>query len=107
MTEADVERCADALCAYQREVTAVFGRREQREWSRFYLCGQLSKLERKTMEPMVLALLKTDRNAVRGLQQFIVIVYRVSALLGVTSEFKSTLFTADCMRRPMCVACRE
>ena len=71
MTEADVERCADALCAYQREVTAVFARREQREWSRFYLCGQLSKLERKTMEPMVLALLKTDRNAVRGLQQFI------------------------------------
>ena len=71
MTEADVDRCADALCAYQREVTAGFSRREQREWSRFYLCGQLSNLERKTMEPMVLALLKADRNAVRGLQQFI------------------------------------
>ena len=36
-------------------MTAVFARREQREWSRFYLCGQLSNLERKTMEPMVLA----------------------------------------------------
>jgi SRSO17 transposase len=71
MTEADVERCADALCAYQREVTAGFARREQREWSRFYLCGQLSNLERKTMEPMVLALLRADRNTVRGLQQFI------------------------------------
>lgn len=70
MTEADVERCADALCAYQREVTAVFARREQREWSRFYLCGQLSNLERKTMEPMVLALLEANQNAVRGLQQF-------------------------------------
>jgi hypothetical protein len=44
---------------------------EQREWLRFYLCGQLSNLERKTMEPMVLALLKADRNAVRGLQRFI------------------------------------
>ena len=71
MTETDVERCADALCAYQREVTAVFARREQRDWSRFYLCGQLSNVERKTMEPMVLALLGPDRNAVRGLQQFI------------------------------------
>ena len=71
MTEADVERCGDALCAYQREVTTVFGRREQRDWSRFYLCGQLSNVERKTMEPMVLALLGADRNAVRGLQQFI------------------------------------
>ena len=71
MTETDIERCADALCAYQREVTAVFARREQREWSRFYLCGQLSNVERKTMEPMVLTLLGADRNAVRGLQQFI------------------------------------
>jgi SRSO17 transposase len=71
MTEADVERCADALCTYQREVTAGFARREQREWSRFYLCGQLSNLERKTMEPMVLALLDAKQNAVRGLQQFI------------------------------------
>jgi SRSO17 transposase len=71
MTEADVERCADALCAYQREVTAGFARREQREWSRFYLCGQLSNLKRKTMEPMVLALLDANWNAVRGLQQFI------------------------------------
>ena len=71
LTGADVERCADALCAYQREVTAVFARREQRDWSQFYLCGQLSNVERKTMEPLVLALLGADRNAVRGLQQFI------------------------------------
>ena len=71
LTEMDVERCADALCAYQREVTAVFARREQRDWSRFYLCGQLSNVERKTMEPLVLALLGPDQNAVRGLQQFI------------------------------------
>jgi len=70
LTETDVERCAAMLCAYQREVTTVFGRREQRDWSRFYLCGQLSKAERKTMEPLVLALLGADRNAVRGLQQF-------------------------------------
>ena len=71
MIEAEVERCADALCAYQREVTAVFARHEQREWSQFYPRGRLSNLERKTMEPMVLALLGANRNAGRGLQQFI------------------------------------
>jgi SRSO17 transposase len=36
-----------------------------------YLCGQLSNLERKTIEPMVLSLLGADPNAIRGLQQFI------------------------------------
>jgi len=49
----------------------VFQRREQRYWSLIYLCGQLSDLERKTIEPMVLALLGPDSNLVRAGQQFI------------------------------------
>ena len=36
-----------------------------------YLCGQLLGLERKTIEPMVLALHGPDLNAIRALQQFI------------------------------------
>jgi SRSO17 transposase len=49
----------------------LWQRREQREWSAFYLCGQLANLERKTVEPMVLALRGPSENAMRGLQQFI------------------------------------
>jgi SRSO17 transposase len=49
----------------------MFGRREQREWSKFYLRGQLSDLERKTIEPMVLALHGSDGAAVRAVQQFL------------------------------------
>jgi SRSO17 transposase len=49
----------------------VFERREQRKWSMVYLCGQLSELERKTIEPMALQLLGVDHDAIRGLQQFI------------------------------------
>jgi hypothetical protein len=36
-----------------------------------YLCGQLSTLERKTVEPMILAQIGADPNAIRGMQQFI------------------------------------
>ncbi len=35
------------------------------------MCGQLSNLERKTIEPMVLALFGSDANAVRPAQHFI------------------------------------
>jgi SRSO17 transposase len=48
-----------------------FTRREQREWSLLYLCGQLSNLERKTIEPIMLALQGADPNAVRAAQRFI------------------------------------
>ena len=71
LTEADWQALSDELIRYHRRVRDVFGRREQRRWSIVYLCGQLSELERKTIEPMVLKLVGPDRNAIRGLQQFI------------------------------------
>lgn len=67
----DVQASADALIAFQRLFRSVFQRREQREWSALYLCGQLSNLERKTLEPIVTAFCGPDPNAMRGLQQFI------------------------------------
>jgi SRSO17 transposase len=71
LSEADWQALSDELIRYHRRVRDVFGRTEQRQWSIVYLCGQLSELERKTIEPMVLKLLGPDRNAIRGLQQFI------------------------------------
>jgi hypothetical protein len=50
----DIEAISDELKAYHRLFHGVFQRREQRYWSLVYLCGQLSDLDRKTIEPMVL-----------------------------------------------------
>jgi SRSO17 transposase len=66
-----VEAMGEAILSYHRLFHACFQRREQSQWSRFYLCGQLSNLERKTIEPMVLALLGDEPNQIRALQQFI------------------------------------
>ncbi len=71
LTERDLQAAADELINFHRLFHAVFQRREQREWSAFYLCGQLANLQRKTIEPMVLALRGADSNAMRGLQQYI------------------------------------
>jgi len=62
---------AEELQVFHRHFQPLFPRREQRAWSLLYLCGQLSNLERKTIEPMVLSLIGADPNAIRGLQQFI------------------------------------
>jgi SRSO17 transposase len=62
---------AEALVTYHALFHDLFQRREQREWSAFYLRGQLSAIERKTVEPMVLALQGPDRAAVRAGQQFL------------------------------------
>ena len=67
----DVIMSADELLAFHRQFQSMFTRREQRRWSLLYLCGQLSNLERKTIEPIVLALIGANPNAIRGLQQFI------------------------------------
>ena len=67
----DIAGIGDELVAFQRQYHSVFQRREQRHCSMFYLCGQLSGLERKTIEPMVMALAGPDLNAIRALQQFI------------------------------------
>ena len=67
----DLEAMAEELVAYHAQFHDLFQRREQREWSAFYLRGQLSDLERKTVEPMVLALHGPDLAAVRAGQQFL------------------------------------
>ena len=68
---ADLVASIKALIEYHHAFDSVFVRDEQRGWSLFYLCGQLANLERKTIEPMVLALFGADGQAVRALQHFI------------------------------------
>jgi SRSO17 transposase len=70
-TPEDIDASAEELIAFHALFQDCFTRREQREWSLFYLCGQLSNLERKTIEPMVLALYGADPNVVRAAQRFI------------------------------------
>jgi SRSO17 transposase len=65
----DLKNLAAELSQYSAEYAPLFQRREQREWAQLYLCGQLSELERKSIEPMVLR--GQDLNAVRAVQQFI------------------------------------
>ena len=67
----DVEAMAAELGTYHALFHDLFQRREQREWSAFYLRGQLADIERKTVEPMVLALQGPDLAAVRAGQQFL------------------------------------
>jgi SRSO17 transposase len=62
---------AEELVTYHALFHDLFQRREQREWSEFYLRGQVADLERKTVEPMVLALKGPDLAAVRAGQQFL------------------------------------
>jgi len=64
----DVETLADALLAYHAEFAPLFRRAEQRHWALQYLQGQLLDLERKSIEPMALALADGD---VQAMQQFI------------------------------------
>jgi SRSO17 transposase len=66
----DVALSMEALLTYHRELQGLFQRREQREWSFFYLFGQLANLERKTIEGMVLGLLSTQPKLIRAVQQF-------------------------------------
>jgi SRSO17 transposase len=67
----DLEAMAEELVTYHALFHELFQRREQREWSAFYLRGQLSDIERKTVEPMVLALKGPNQAAVRAGQQFL------------------------------------
>lgn len=64
----DVEALAEALLAYHAEFAPLFRRAEQRRWALKYLQGQLLDLERKSIEPMALALADGD---VQAMQQFI------------------------------------
>jgi hypothetical protein len=68
LAKRDVEAMAEDLVKFHALVQDLFVRREQREWSEFYVRGQRSDLERKTAEPMVLQLKGADPVAVRTLQ---------------------------------------
>jgi SRSO17 transposase len=67
----DAKQLASELSDYYTEYGPLFARSEQREWAQLYLRGQLSDLERKSIEPMVLRERGKDINAVRAVQQFI------------------------------------
>ena len=67
----EVEGLLEELEAYHRIYQPLFGRREQREWSKKYLIGLLMQLPRKSVEPMVLAMAGASEKAVRAMQQFI------------------------------------
>jgi SRSO17 transposase len=64
----DVVGLADELIAYHARFAPVFRRFEQRHWALKYLRGQMVDLERKSVEPMALAL---EGGNVQALQQFI------------------------------------
>src|SRR3972149_5755937 len=68
---ADVEGMLEELEAYHAIYRPLFGRREQREWSKKYLIGLLMPLPRKSIEPMALAMAGASEKAVRAMQQFI------------------------------------
>src|SRR5712691_10209971 len=67
----DLKAMAEEVVRYHAQFHDLFQRREQREWSEFYLRGQVADLERKAVEPMVVALKGPDLAAVRAGQQFL------------------------------------
>jgi SRSO17 transposase len=71
LSPSQIQAAARELLAYHEQFKDLFARREQRQWSLFYLRGQLSDLERKTVEPMVHALRGVDPAAVRAVQLFL------------------------------------
>src|SRR5918997_7060634 len=64
----DVDALAAELVVYHAHFAPLFQRSEQRKWALAYLHGQLLELERKSIEPMALALEGGD---VQGMQQVI------------------------------------
>jgi SRSO17 transposase len=64
----DVQALADELLAYHAHFAPLFQREEQRHWALIYTQGQLSDLQRKSIEPLALA--HPDGN-VQAMQQFI------------------------------------
>src|SRR5947208_3551132 len=71
LTPGEVVGLVEELQAYHALYAPFFQRREQRDWSATYLRGLLADLPRKSIEPMVLALVGADRDAVRGMQHFL------------------------------------
>ncbi|MGQ9928524.1 MAG: IS701 family transposase [Chloroflexaceae bacterium] len=71
LTPADVADLTDTLRPYHAIYGAFFSRSESRAWAERYLHGLLSPLERKSVEPMVIAQRGASEQAVRGMQQFL------------------------------------
>jgi SRSO17 transposase len=71
LTPADVADLADTLHSYHTLYAPLFPRSEQRVWAERYLLGLLSPLERKSVEPIVIAELGANESPIRGLQQFL------------------------------------
>jgi SRSO17 transposase len=70
VTRQNVRTAVAELIDYHQRFERFFPRHEQSDWSWFYLCGQLSNLDRKTIEPMVLSLRGAIPHAIRDLQRF-------------------------------------
>lgn len=71
LTPADVADLADALRPYHAIYGSFFPRSESRTWAERYLHGLLSPLERKSVEPIVIAQLGASDKAIRGMQHFL------------------------------------
>lgn len=71
LTPADVADLADALRPYHAIYGSFFSRSESRQWAERYLHGLFSPLERKSVEPIVIAQLGASEKAIRGIQQFL------------------------------------
>ena len=67
----EVQNLLEELREYHAIYSPLFYRSEHREWSQKYLQGLMLDIDRKSVEPMVLALQGADQNAVRAMQQFI------------------------------------
>jgi len=67
----DIQNLLGELREYHAIYSPLFYRSEHRGWSQKYLHGLMLDIERKSTEPMVLALEGANQNAVRAMQQFI------------------------------------
>jgi len=68
LTGADVEGFIDQLYEFHQAFHSCFVRREPREHFLHYMAGQLSSLERKSIEPMAMHIAGGN---IRGMQRFI------------------------------------
>lgn len=71
LTPQDIDHLVDELCAYHAIYRPLFQRREQRDWAFSYLHGLLLPLERKSVEPIAIALHGPHDKHVRALQAFL------------------------------------
>ena len=71
LTPQDIDHLVDELRAYHAIYRPLFQRREQRDWALSYLHGLLLPLERKSVEPIAIALHGPYAKHVRALQAFL------------------------------------